>query len=194
MTVAARQQDLTAKARIRNTALELFAVLGEEGTSMRRIAGDAGVTVGLIVHHFGTKDRLREEVERYIVEQFAEAIASVPTDTSPREIGRRRDRAVAEMLAAQPFVVTYVRRAALGLNGPHDDLMRRLTQLAIDEIARARNAGLPASDRSDAHRVIEKMTQQLGQLLLQPMIDSMWDQFGEDPDSSDKPNLVVRIE
>ncbi|UUZ59535.1 TetR/AcrR family transcriptional regulator [Nocardioides sp. B-3] len=141
MAVSARQQDLTAKARIRNTALELFAVLGEEGTSMRHIAADAGVTVGLIVHHFGTKDRLREEVERNVVEQFAEAIASVPTDIAPRDIGRRRDRAVAEMLAAQPLVVTYVRRAALGLNGPHSDLMRQLTQLAIDEVARARAAG-----------------------------------------------------
>lgn len=193
MTVAARQ-DLTAKARIRNTALELFALHGEEGTSMRRIASDAGVTVGLIVHHFGTKDRLREEVELHVVEQFTEAIASVPTDSAPRDIGQRRDRAVAEMLAAQPLLVTYVRRAALGLNGPDSDLMRRLTQLAIDETARARAAGLATQGRSDAHTVIRTMTRQLGQLLLQPMIDSMWEQLGEDPDSENKPALVVRIE
>ena len=78
MTVAAGQRDLTAKARIRNAALELFAQFGEEGTSMRRIAEGAGVTVGLIVHHFGTKARLREEVELHIVDLFTEAIASVP--------------------------------------------------------------------------------------------------------------------
>lgn len=194
MTVPARQQDLTAKARIRNAALELFAVLGEEGTSMRRIAADAGVTVGLIVHHFGTKDRLREEVELHVVEQFAEAIASVPTDSAPRDVGLRRDQAVADMLAAQPLIVTYVRRAALGLNGPDSDLMRRLTQLAIDETARARANSSDTQPRSEAHTVIRTMTRQLGQLLLQPMIDSMWAQLGEDPNSTDKPTLVVQIE
>lgn len=194
MTAPARQQDLTAKARIRNAALELFAALGEEGTSMRRIAADAGVTVGLIVHHFGTKDRLREVVELHVVEQFAEAIASVPTDSAPRDVSLRRDRAVADMLAAQPLIVTYVRRAALGLNGPDSDLMRRLTQLAIDETARARATSLDTQPRSEAHTVIRTMTRQLGQLLLQPMIDSMWTQLGEDPNSTDKPTLVVQIE
>lgn len=194
MSAATRPQDLTAKARIRNTALELFALRGEEGTSMRDIAAGAGVTVGLIVHHFGTKDRLRHEVDLYVVEQFAEAIAAVPTDSAPRDVGRRRDQAVAEMLASQPLVVTYVRRAALGLNGPDSDLMTRLTQLAIDETNKARAAGVAAQHGSDAHTVIRTMTRQLGQLLLQPMIDSIWDQVGGRADSADKPTLLVRIE
>lgn len=42
---------------------------------MRSIAEAAGVTVGLVVHHFGTKDGLRAPLERRIVELFAEAIA-----------------------------------------------------------------------------------------------------------------------
>jgi AcrR family transcriptional regulator len=194
MSAATRPQDLTAKARIRNKALELFALHGEEGTSMRDIAAGAGVTVGLIVHHFGTKDRLRHEVDLYVVEQFAEAIAAVPTDSAPRDVGRRRDQAVADMLASQPLVVTYVRRAALGLNGPDSDLMTRLTQLAIDETDKARAAGLATAHGSDAHTVIRTMTRQLGQLLLQPMIDSIWDQVGGRADSADKPRLLVRIE
>ena len=194
MTVVSGQRDLTAKARIRNAALELFAQFGEEGTSMRRIAEGAGVTVGLIVHHFGTKARLREEVELHVVDRFTEAIASVPTDGDPRSVSERRDQAVAEMLAAQPLVVTYLRRAALGLNGPESDLMRRLTQMAVDETAQARAAGLVSSGRSTAHTVIQTMTRQLGQLLLQPMIDSMWDQVGGDDNATHKPTLVVRLE
>ncbi|MFZ5871946.1 MAG: TetR family transcriptional regulator, partial [Actinomycetota bacterium] len=74
----ARADDITAKARIRNAALELFARDGVEGTSLRAVAAAAGVTVGLIVHHYGTKEALREAVELAIVEQFADAIASVP--------------------------------------------------------------------------------------------------------------------
>lgn len=194
MTQAAPQRDLTARARIRNTALTRFANTGVEGASMRRIAADAGVTVGLVVHHFGTKERLREEVETYVVDQFAEAIASVPVEGLARDVARERDRAVAEMLAQQPDVVTYVRRAVLGLSGPDDDLLRRLAELAAEEVARARAFGVADTDRRDSIQTIRTMTRQLGQLLLQPMVDSMWEQFGGDDLDPDKPTLVVRVE
>ena len=60
----AGDQDLTAKARIRNAALDLYASQGEDRTSMRAIAAAAGVTVGLLVHHYGTKDKIRDAVRR----------------------------------------------------------------------------------------------------------------------------------
>lgn len=97
-------EDLTAKARIRNAAMDLYAEYGEDRTSMRAIAAAAGVTVGLVVHHFGTKDRLRDAVEK-LVDYFAQAIAQVPVTGTPAEIGAARDAAVQEMLAANPAVV-----------------------------------------------------------------------------------------
>ncbi|MDN6498168.1 MAG: TetR/AcrR family transcriptional regulator, partial [Yaniella sp.] len=54
MPTAELNADLTAKARIRQVALELFALNGADATSMRAISSRAGVTVGLITHHFGT--------------------------------------------------------------------------------------------------------------------------------------------
>ena len=42
--------DLTAKARIRNTALDLYATHGEDRISLRAIAAEAGVAVGLVQH------------------------------------------------------------------------------------------------------------------------------------------------
>lgn len=98
--MAARRQDLTAKARIRNTALELFARLSVAGTPMRRIAVDAEVTVGLIRAPFRYGKFAWREVELYVVEQFAEAIASVPTDSEASDSGQRHDRAAAKVLAA----------------------------------------------------------------------------------------------
>ena len=106
-------EDLTAKARIRNAAMDLYAEYGEDRTSMRAIAAAAGVTVGLLVHHFGTKDRLRDAVEQLVVDYFAQAIAQAPATGTPAEIGAARDAAVQEMLAANPAVVNYLRRAVL---------------------------------------------------------------------------------
>lgn len=44
----ATSDDLTAKARIRNTALDLYATHGEDRISLRAIASEAGVAVGLV--------------------------------------------------------------------------------------------------------------------------------------------------
>src|SRR3712207_8086528 len=52
--------DLTGRARIRDAAIRRFAVDGF-GTSVRAIAADAGVSPGLVIHHFGSKEQRSEE-------------------------------------------------------------------------------------------------------------------------------------
>lgn len=192
MTSTQTAQTPTSKARIRNEALELYAQHGEDGTSMRRIASAAGVTVGLVVHHFGTKDGLREAIELHVVELFVEAIESAPSAGGAADAVRARDEAVSAMLASNPAVVGYLRRALLGLDGQGAGLLERLTDLSAEQVARAREAGLASTHHSDSSQVIRMMTRQLGQLFLQPMIDSMWTQLAGDP--SAKPVLTVRVD
>lgn len=66
------EADLTAKARIRDAALARFPRGGFAATTIRAIAADAGVSPGLVVHHFGSKDGLREECDRHVVAKFRE--------------------------------------------------------------------------------------------------------------------------
>lgn len=54
--------DRTARARVRDAALELFAERGEDAVTMRQIAERADVSAALVVHHFGSKAGLREAV------------------------------------------------------------------------------------------------------------------------------------
>lgn len=65
-------EDLTARARVRETAIVLF---GHEGfrVSVRAIAKEAGVSPGLVLHHFGSKDGLRRECDRYVLARIREA-------------------------------------------------------------------------------------------------------------------------
>ena len=60
------ESDLTAVARIRNAALLRFARDGF-GVGLRTIAADAGVTAGLIAHHFGSKDGLRRACDTEVL-------------------------------------------------------------------------------------------------------------------------------
>lgn len=65
----AAPEDLTARARIRDAAIRLFADRGAEGTSVRDIAQEAGVSPGLLRHHFGSKEALREACDRHVMER-----------------------------------------------------------------------------------------------------------------------------
>lgn len=186
--------DLTGRARIRNAALDLYGANGEDGTTMRAIASAAGVTVGLLVHHFGTKEGIRAAVEDLVVDYFAQAIAQVPNEGTPQEIATARDAAVGEMLRSNPAVVNYMRRVLLDPGGPNGRLLEKLIQLTHREIAALRDAGVASTRRRESSQVIELIVRQVGQLFLQPMIDSMWEHLGGlDAPEADKPKLSVAI-
>jgi AcrR family transcriptional regulator len=63
-------QDLTARARIRDAAIALFAERGTEGATIRDIAQAAGVSSGLLRHHFGSKEGLRDACDEYAMSQL----------------------------------------------------------------------------------------------------------------------------
>lgn len=57
--------DLSTRARIRDAALALFGEQGF-GVGVRAIAAAAGVSPGLVNHHFGSKDGLRRECDDHV--------------------------------------------------------------------------------------------------------------------------------
>ena len=76
--------DLTAAARIRDAAVVRFARDGL-GASLKTIAADAGVSSGLILHHFGTKQGLRRACDEWVLAEIREAKHAVLAtgDTGP---------------------------------------------------------------------------------------------------------------
>ncbi|TCJ97223.1 TetR/AcrR family transcriptional regulator [Nocardia alba] len=62
-----RSADLTTAARIRDAAIELFGEQGF-GVGVRAIAAAAGVSPGLVNHHFGSKDGLRADCDDRVLE------------------------------------------------------------------------------------------------------------------------------
>lgn len=61
--------DLTGRARLRDAAIECFAARGFD-ESLRAIAARAGVSAGLVRHHFGSKDVLRAECDATVLERY----------------------------------------------------------------------------------------------------------------------------
>lgn len=65
------RSDFTARARVRDAAVGLFARSGFD-VSVRSIAEAAGVSPGLILHHFGSKQGLREACDDYVLHRIRE--------------------------------------------------------------------------------------------------------------------------
>ncbi len=184
-------KDLTSKARIRNAALSLFARLGEDGTSMRLIAAEAEVTVGLVAHHYGTKEGLREAVDSLVVNLFADTRTSVPMTGSSRAIVALRDAAVAAMLESNPVIVDYLRRSLLTGPGQAGDVLSRLAVLTAEQVRSLRGTGLASTERSVTEQTVTMIVRQFGRLFLQPLVNRIVDECGEPGEVS--PELVVGI-
>lgn len=101
------RQDLTARARIRDAALEQFAERGFEGATIRGIAEAAGVSPGLVQHHFGSKEGLRQACDDAVLELVRRKIAA----TQDGEI--TNPSFLAALYAAGAPLVRYLARAAV---------------------------------------------------------------------------------
>ncbi|MCV7076295.1 TetR/AcrR family transcriptional regulator [Mycobacterium szulgai] len=188
----ATNDDLTSKARIRNTALDLYAQYGEDRISLRAIAAEAGVTLGLVQHHFKTKAGLRDAVDQLVVDYFAQAIAEVPTEGSPAELAAARDDAVRRMLVDNPPVVNYIRRSVLEASDDRLHLLDVLVELTRKEVSALRDAGIASTQRRESTQVVSVLLRQMGELLLQPFVDATWERVAGPGDGS-KPRLSVTI-
>ncbi len=96
--------------RIRHAALKILATHGASGTSLRAVAAAAGVSLGLVQHHFATKAGLIKAVDDYALAVVVAAITQPVPDTTPdsvAEIGGRVTRLIAE----NPDIADYVGRA-----------------------------------------------------------------------------------
>jgi TetR/AcrR family transcriptional regulator, regulator of cefoperazone and chloramphenicol sensitivity len=100
-------QDLTARARIRDAALQEFAERGFEGATIRGIARAAQVSPGLVQHHFGSKEALRRACDDAVLDLVRRKIRATETGeiTNPDFM--------ATLYAMAPPLVRYVARAVV---------------------------------------------------------------------------------
>ena len=98
--------DLTARARIRDAAMAVFAERGVAGSTIRGIADRAGVSPALVQHHFGTKDGLRAACDAHVLDYLRGETKAGLDD------GRIGEAAyVAEVYASAPPLMRYLARA-----------------------------------------------------------------------------------
>jgi AcrR family transcriptional regulator len=96
--------------RIRHAALTNFAAHGTSATTLRAVAAEAGVSLGLVQHHFVTKARLIEAVDEHVLRTVMTVVAQPlpgPNADSVTEVGNR----VFDLFGNHPDIAEYIGRA-----------------------------------------------------------------------------------
>lgn len=101
--------DLSTAARIRDTAIDLFGEQGF-GVGVRAIAAAAGVSPGLVNHHFGSKDGLRAACDERVLEIIRDEKLRVIRTSGPTAMLN----AMAEVEVYAPLVAYMLRSFQAG--------------------------------------------------------------------------------
>jgi AcrR family transcriptional regulator len=183
-----READLTAYARIRNAALEGFARDGLEATSMRDVAKAAGVSAGLVQHHFVTKAGLRDAVNEYVIETIADAFSEFVAEDAPEvtfaELGERITATVAE----NPTALLYVGRALVEGDEAALGLFDALVEIALSQYKRLAERGELRADLDLEWAAMQIVIFNLGTVLLEDAVNRRLPQPFFTPESLERWN------
>jgi TetR/AcrR family transcriptional regulator, regulator of cefoperazone and chloramphenicol sensitivity len=140
--------DLTARARIRDAAFELIATVGVREATLRAIAGEAGVSAPLVLHHFGSKQGVVEAVEEWVQEQLRAVTADDGDPSDPAAANSRRAEAFTGLLSERPLLRGYIRRMVLERSDEGLDWFARMVSDGTANLRRRAEAGTarPADD------------------------------------------------
>ncbi|WP_246064112.1 TetR/AcrR family transcriptional regulator [Nonomuraea longispora] len=132
--IEADLEDLTARARIRDAALRQIGEHGFERATIRGIADAAGVSSGLVRHHFGSKQALREACDDYLLKEMRRLGDETRADSTPADVNP-----VGSALAAFGPYQRYLARAlAEGWAAPLFDEMVQVYEEWLAEVDKSR--------------------------------------------------------
>ncbi|MGW4800333.1 TetR/AcrR family transcriptional regulator [Nonomuraea sp. NPDC004297] len=163
-------EDLTARAKIRNVALAMFAEQGFEAATTRGIAAQAGVSPALLRHHFGSKQGLREEVDREVSRALGEALQEVGAELESGDLVAALGEVSARLFGADPHLRGYLRRVLLEDSDTSSRLFDRLLAGTRAELDRLGGLGALRSDADPVWAAYQVLFLILGPLLLEPVL------------------------
>lgn len=164
--------ELSNAERIRDAAIRCFAAQGISATTMRAIAEAAGVSHGLVQHHFGNKAGLIAAVDNYVLRVFGEALESnpLPVPTEPADDFKSLGGRFSKLIHDHPNVVDYVGRALSEGNNIGVVIFDGLLQISIRQRDTFAAAGLTRPDIDPDYAALNPLILRLGAIMLRSHI------------------------
>jgi AcrR family transcriptional regulator len=174
------------KGRLIRVAMKLFAEKGFDGVTVRDISAEANVSVGLINHHFGSKEGLREAVDQHFLSQFEEAVTVNPLDSKHAEeagaeaVVEWTEQWIDRHIDEWNVSTAYMRRALLEGSDWGARLFERFYQVVRTTVDRMDAEGRLRSDVDRLWLPLLLMYMELGTLLLEPYVEKVLGRSGYD--------------
>lgn len=179
LTMRSIDPDLTARARIRDAGIACIARTGFAAATVREVATEAGVSPGLVLHHFGSKEGLRTACDDHVWSEFHTALDKSTIDQSMGQLLDQWARGP-ELMRLSAYLV---RSLSDGGEFAHR-FFAGMTQDVRRYLASAVESGLVRPSKDEATRALMVTTFSLGSLVLGRYI------VGEDVDPLEIPQLV----
>jgi AcrR family transcriptional regulator len=176
-TAKADPKSAGGKDRLLLVAMKLFADHGFDGVTVRDISSAANVSVGLINHHFRSKEGLRQAVDDYFIERTGAAIERALEETSnldPERIGEFQRNWIVKYQDEWPEFVAYFRRAIVETSPWGQSLFRRYHESIRRMIDRLDAQGRLAPDVDRFWLPLIYLFVLMGPIVLDPFIKSMF--------------------
>jgi AcrR family transcriptional regulator len=186
--MSTRTSDLTAYARIRNAALELFADRGVRATSIRDIATGADVSIGLIQHHFVTKAGLRDAVNEHVVALAAEAFGDLQTEGDPNEIQQEMGDRVTIFVRDHSTALRYVARGVADRDEGALRVFDAFVSITASQWKGLADHGLLRPDAALDWAALQVVVLNLGTVLMRDAIERHLPAAFTDPDQLERWN------
>ncbi|ASW54570.1 TetR/AcrR family transcriptional regulator [Plantactinospora sp. KBS50] len=147
-------------SRIRDAAVARFARDGF-GVGLRTVAADAGVTAGLVIHHFGSKDGLRRACDGHVLRILREEKTRALTDGTGAML-------LAQMAQVERFapIVRYLLRSMQAGGELARELVEQLIVDAEQYLSAGEAAGVLRPSRDRAARTRYLAYQNTGSMVL----------------------------
>jgi AcrR family transcriptional regulator len=157
-------------ARIRDAALKIFARHGTEAASLRMVAVEAGVGIGLVQRHFGSRPGLIKAVDDHVLAVIAAAIAEPrpgPPGDPVAEVGQR----VTSLIGQHPHVVDYLGRALIDGAAIGSTIFDALVATGKARWDQSRARQLVRIDLDDTWAALNPLILVLGTVILRGHVD-----------------------
>ncbi len=162
--------DVSAADRVRDAAISLFGERGVGAVTIREIAAKAKVSPALVIHHFGSKDQLKDTVDAYVAGFFGSLL-----DELGRVEDGRANASLAELFATsleqRPDLLGYVQRLLLDDGSAGDALFDRLFESTHSAMQRLTDAGVVRAAEDDQTRAAFLLVNDLAAVLLRRHIE-----------------------
>lgn len=155
-------------------ALHVLASRGAKESTVRAIAAIAGVTPGLVVHHFGTKERLLSEVDALVAVRFTEAMTIDPQIQNHREAMLTIAAGLSRVIGGDPDLRGYLRRSILDATPAGVTVFAHLVELTSTTLRRFAVQGCEP-DGGFHWLAIQIVTINLAGLLFEPLLAELGD-------------------